>query len=132
MIREYTEADKSRLIELHREQGIDYPLNLDNPLLDIKLVAEDRGVVRQALLARVTCECYLLMDRIAGTPQDRLELFTSLHNSALERGWVRGFEDAHIWIPPRLEKGFGRRLMKMGWTKPEWPCYTRVLEGPNG
>ena len=128
IIRDCTDSDFNRLRAIHGAQGIEYALDLTSPLLDIKLVAEDdRGVVQQAILARVTSECYLLMDKDAGSPQDRWQMFQCLHASALRRGWERGYADTHIWVPPELDKPFGRRLMRLGWTRPLWPCYTRVL-----
>lgn len=128
IIRDCTEADFTRLREIHAKQGIEYPLDLSNPLFDFKLVAEENGQIQQAVLVRVTSECYLLMDKEIGTPKEKWGVFQTLHNAACARGWQRGFSDTNLWLDPRLDKSFGRRLLRLGWAKNQWPTYTKILE----
>jgi hypothetical protein len=66
-IREYTPADLDALRRMHASQGFDYAFpDLSDPIFISKLIVEDdSGRPVMASLARLTCEMYLLIDRIA-------------------------------------------------------------------
>ena len=106
---------------------------LNCPLFDTKLVAEDgNGIVTQGLLLRITCEAYLLLDPDAGTPMERWGLFQSLHKAAAKRAWQRGFDDVHAYVPPEIERHFGKRLRRLGWQQDRWQSYFREIEVSDG
>jgi len=73
---------------------------------------------------------YLLADPQAGTPRERWERLIALHRAAEREGWRRGLDDAHCWLPPRIARAFGKRLMKLGWSEPAWTCYWLPLKEP--
>jgi hypothetical protein len=136
-IREYTERDLGALREIHARQGFAYELpDLRHPLFVTKLVlAEDRardgdgeGKILGAALLRLTAEAYLLLDPSAGSPRQRWHALVRLHGSAERDAWGRGLEDVHAWLPPALEKKFGKRIERLGWVRDDaWTPYCRRI-----
>ena len=57
-VREYTDSDMSRLVELHKDSGFAYSLPPMNTLFSKRVV--DDGTVGMAALQRLTSEVYLL------------------------------------------------------------------------
>ena len=126
-IREYRPEDEAALREIHAAQGFDYPFpDLANQLFLTRLVLEDdAGRPLMAALGRVTCEVYLLAQPRAGTPQDRWQRLLAMHEAMRREQHTRGYEDATCWIPPRIERAFGRRLRRLGWVRDLWAAYSR-------
>lgn len=83
-----------------------------------------------AIGARLTAETYLFLDKDWGTPELRWQGFLSLHEAARRDMYKRGLEDCYCWLPPQIEKPFGKRLMRVGWEKNKWPSYTYKLNEP--
>jgi hypothetical protein len=131
-IRPYTEADLEALKQIHARQGFDYEFpDLANPIFVSKLVLEDdAGHITMASLARLTSEIYLLADPAAGRPRERYAQLLALHAVAERDAFVRGLEDAHAWLPPRIARRFGRRLEALGWVRDDaWTPYSKRLRG---
>jgi hypothetical protein len=130
MVREYTDTDLSALLAMHRAQGFDYPFpDLRDPIFVSKLVLQDdAGHAVMAALARLTCEMYLLVDPRAGTPRERHARLLELHRAGANDLRVRGLDDAHAWLPPRIAERFGRRLQQLGWIRDDaWTPYCKRL-----
>ncbi|MGB6874969.1 MAG: hypothetical protein WBD87_02945 [Candidatus Acidiferrales bacterium] len=130
LVREYSDSDLNALIAMHRAQGFDYPLpDLRDPIFVSKLVLQDdAGNAVMAALARLTCEMYLLLDPKAGTPRERYARLLELHRVGANDLRVRGLDDAHAWLPPRIAQRFGRRLATLGWIRDDaWTPYCKRL-----
>lgn len=130
MIRKLRADDIPVLREIHEAQGHPYPFpDLTSYQFEGVYVAvneNDRPV--QAIAARRTVEVYFLGDPNWKTPGWRLETFRRLHLAAHEAMLALGYEDANCWIPPAVEKAFGRRLVKIfGWKKSIWRSYSKEL-----
>lgn len=126
IVREYTDADLDALRAMHRAQGFDYPLpDLRDPIFVSKLVLEDdAGKPVMAALARLTCEVYLLAAPKEGTPPERYARLLELHRAGADDLRMRGLDDAHAWLPPRIAQRFGRRLRHFGWIRDDaWTPY---------
>ena len=130
MIRAYNAGDMPRIRELYHQHGLNYELPDFNAVTyPIRIVSEDDGKIVMAAFAHLTAELYLLADGTHGTPQQRWERFKELHQVGLEMAYYPGgFDDLHAFLPPQLEKSFGRRLKRLGWQKALWPCYAIELE----
>ena len=116
LVREYTDAELSALLAMHRAQGFHYPFpNLRDPIFVSKLVLQDGvGTAVMAALARLTCEMYLLVDPQSGTPRERYARLLELHRAGAADLRARGLDYAHAWLPPRIAQRFGRRLQQLG------------------
>jgi hypothetical protein len=126
-IRDYQPEDEPALRAIHAAQGFDYPFpDLGNQLFLSRLVLEDDdGRPLMAALGRVTCEAFLLADPRAGTPQERWQQLQAMHEAMRRALHAQGLEDATCWIPPRIERAFGRRLRRLGWVRDAWAAYSR-------
>jgi hypothetical protein len=128
LVRQYKESDLDALRRMHAQQGFDYAFpDLADPIFVSKLVLEDEnGRAVMASLARLTCEMYLLTDPEAGQPRDRFARLLALHDAGERDLLARGLDDAHAWLPPRIAKRFGRRLLSLGWIRDDaWTPYCR-------
>ena len=134
-IREYNEQDLASLRAIHARQGFAYALpDLSNPLFVTKLVLAETNQnekdekILGAVFLRLTAEAYLLLDPKTGTPRDRWQALLTLHAAAHRDAWRRGLEDIHAWLPPGLEKKFGKRIERLGWLRDDtWTPYCMRL-----
>jgi hypothetical protein len=135
LIREYAAQDVNALRDIHARQGFDYALpDLSHPLFVSKVVlakqdstAKEEKILGAALL-RLTAEAYLLLDPETGTPRERWQALLTLHAAAERDAWRRGLEDVHAWLPPGLEKKFGKRIERLGWVRDDsWTPYCKRL-----
>lgn len=86
------------------------------------------GSISAAVLLRLTCEAYLLLDPHSGTPSERWERIVALQEAAGRDAYVRGLSDAHCWLPPRIARRFGRRLAALGWLRDDvWTPFCKKL-----
>ena len=129
-IRAYKPADLEACKTLHAKQGFSYDFpNLEGPLYFIKLVGEQDGQIVQAAFAHVEAQIYFLVDPTWGTPQQRHLAFLAMQDVGSELAYKPGGLDAlQAFLPPSIEKSFGKRLTAHGWKKAPWPCYFRELE----
>jgi hypothetical protein len=123
-LRPIESRDVPELQKLFERQGLKYDFP-DLRMLVGALAIEDQGRIVQAVLARPTIELYFLGDDKWRNPQWRMEALTHLHEAMRRELQAKGFEDAHVWIPPQ-KKSFVSRLMRsFGWTRPQWTNLTR-------
>lgn len=131
-IREYRPEDAAQVQALYEKQQFGYALpDLSNPLFFIRLVLEDdAGKIVQTFFAHLTAECYVMMDHEEGTPEQRMQLLEQLAAVGESLAWnPGGLDEICAWVPPKLEKSFGKRLLGIGWRKSAWPCFAKVLKG---
>src|SRR3954468_495660 len=148
LVRPYTDADFDALRAMHAAQNFGYPLpDLNDPLLLVRMVVEDDAVaqgapadvaggpeasvwrtvrtrsgrkLRMAALLRLTAETYLLADPRDGTPRQRFQWLTALHEETRRAAAERGLSDVQAFVPPQIARAFGRRLEKFGWRRDPW------------
>lgn len=126
MIREYEEKDFAVLADMHRRQGLPYPMpNLNDGIFFSKLVKIVNGTPVMALAARLTAETYMLHDAGQGRPLDRWGWFKELELNGCIDVAEKGLQDLHCWVEPQVAKKFGRRLQSLGWKKPEWVSFAK-------
>lgn len=129
-IRAYQEGDLDRIRELHAKSGLPpecFP-DLTNPLYFVKVIAETRNRITQAGFIKLTGEAYVLLDHEASTAQQRYATLNSLVAHGLGQAAAAGLNDVSCWVPPTLERSFGKRLEAVGFIKSPWPAYTALLE----
>jgi hypothetical protein len=127
-VRPYRESDLAALKGIFEHDGFafDFP-NLSDPIFVRRLVSEN-GTVRGGLVAKITAEMFLFLDKQVGTPEERMWSFLELHETMRDELTRLGLADANLWLPPQLEKSFGKRLMRLGWEKALWPAYVFDLD----
>ncbi len=133
-IRAYESSDLTAVRAIFDAQQLGYEMpDLEKPTFFIRLVGEEGGKVVQAAFAHLTAEIYFLQDRTHATPQERHLNFIAMQDVGRELAWKPGgVDDLHAFLPPQLERAFGKRLMAHGWKKALWPCYFAELENPDG
>ena len=120
LTRLYKPSDLADIERMHRAMGFDFEMpDLDSdPLWHIKMVCERDGKVVAGAFAHLTAEVYGFFDPDAGTPKDRFENLLALHEAGTEVAYrTGGLSDLHVFLPPQIQKSFGKRLMRMKWKR---------------
>lgn len=117
-------------MEIFQNQGLDYTLPPASKFCSIQVIVDENDVPRIAIAARKTTEGFLLCDAEWESPAMRMEAIKMLHVAMAHDLEIKGYDDMNIWVPPQMEKSFGRRLMKsFGWTKQMWPSFAKNVRG---
>jgi hypothetical protein len=128
-VRDYAPSDFDRVKEIHVASGIDYTFpDLSSPLFLVTKVIEVDGVVRACGGMYLQAECYLWLDKSDWCDaRDKLNAIAELDRACMDATWLRGVNDAVLWLPPGMER-FGERLEKdLGFTKDRngWISYNK-------
>jgi len=133
LIRDFEIADLQNLSKIHEANGLPpncFPDHKD-PLFLVKSILEHEGQAVMACFLKVTSEVYLLVDHAKGTPEQRWEWLRQLTAHMKQEAWSRGLNEMSCWVPPEIEKSFGKRLTELGFVKSPWQSYTLDLIGLN-
>jgi len=121
-------GDLARIREIARP-GFDLPDLAGNNFLVKRVIeaASDHPItgspdhpIIAAAAARIMVEAFIWVDPHWESPRWRHEAFKLLHEQMRLELKEKGVEEAHAWLPPRIERPFGRRLMQLGWQRPAW------------
>lgn len=126
--RELEIRDIAAVERLYRAQRFAYSLP-DPKGSDIlsALVLESAGEIRAAALLRLEVNAMLLLDHRWQKPQVRLLALRQIHEASRIKAEAAGIGHANAWLPPEIERQFAPRLYELGWTRCEWPSYTRQV-----
>lgn len=129
MIRPYVRHDGDIFREIYSAAGMAevFP-DLDSPLFVTKVVSEENGVPVMGMALQLVAEAYFFCDPTAGTPQQRWQRFLEIHEAARCQTYGFGLDVAYCYLPPKLEKSFGRKLERVGWAPNLWKSYTRQIQ----
>jgi hypothetical protein len=118
-------SDLPTLRNMHAMSGLDYKFpDITGPMMESVLVIESDGVPVAACAAERITQLYLWMEEV-DHPAAKLHYVKILHEALATELRKKGYTCTEAYIPPQLEKSFGRRLMRnFGWVK-SWPCFTR-------
>lgn len=122
LVRPAADSDKPDLNRLADAQGFEYERPDWGGML-VSSVVEVNGEITMGAFLRKTAEVYLVVDPGAGRKRDRLGQLLMLHRELLQPAKRVGFEDCSCWVPPEIDKHFGKLLLHLGWVKPLWPNY---------
>ena len=106
------------------ELAYEFP-DLHGPLMEqvLVLVNEKDQPVMAGAVERIV-QSYLWVDESLH-PAAQLRGIRQLHEAMAPILRQKGYTDVSCFVPPKLEKSFGRRLMRtFGWTK-TWPSFVR-------
>lgn len=113
---------------MHELSGFPYAFpDLRGSLMESVLVVTDESDIPVAGVAaeRIT-QLYLWMDDEMH-PAAKLRIVRQLHESLAEVLRSRGYGETNCFLPPQVERSFGRRLMRnFGWVK-NWASFARAF-----
>jgi len=118
-------SDLPELEKMHERAGFDYPFpDLTSEKFEaIAVVADDRNRPLMAAAAERILQIYLFASDEPKHPAAKLRAIRLLHRALTENLTKKGYWEANAFLPPELERSFGRRLTKtFGWFK-NWPSY---------
>ena len=124
-IRPLEPSDIPTLRQMHELSGLKYQFpDLRSPHMESVMVIESDGVPVAACAAERICQLYLLMDD-SEHPAAKMRYVRMLHEAMPKELSSRGYHEANCFIPPQLERSFGRRLMRtFNWVR-NWPSFAR-------
>lgn len=125
-VRPMVPSDIPSLRAMYELSGLDYTFpDLRGPLMESVLVAvDDNDVPLAAVAAERIVQLYLLVDETL-SPAGKLAIIRKMHQNMEQVLCSKGYCEANCFVPPKLEKSFGRRLMHtFGWVK-NWPSFAR-------
>lgn len=126
IIRYMQESDLPRVKELHSRLGFDYEFPDLKEFLPIPVIVDENNQVVMAVASMPTVELFFFIDKEWETPGMKMEAFKVMHEFVRRQLKEIGIVEGNAFIPPQLEKSFGRRLFKFGWKKGlGWPCFSR-------
>ena len=127
IVRYATPKDLPRLFELHEKSGVPGPFpDLEKEFFPVPVIVDENNTVVAAVASMPAAEIYFFLDREWETPGMRLEALRRIHEVVRQDLHSRGIVEVHAFIPPKIAKHFGRRLVKLfGWIKCDWPYFSR-------
>lgn len=123
-------ADNWPLAEqIHAASGYDFRFpDSGSPLIEAAcLIVDAQGFPIVASVAKRTPEVMLAM-RNEGHPALKLQALANVHSYMREALTARGYSEANCFLPPEINRNYGRHLQRIfGWQK-SWPGYTMRSE----
>lgn len=104
--------------------GFEYEFpDLESPQFEtVQVVTDGNNEPLMCVAAKRTIELYLLRGDFEH-PGSALHAVHLLHVSVANRLRLKGYDEANAFLPPQVERSFGKRLMRtFGWLK-AWQCY---------
>ncbi len=126
MIRPLQPSDIPSLRQMYELGGLPYTLpDLQGPLMEsVLVVTDDNDAPVAACAAERIIQLYLLFDETLH-PAAKMRYIKDLHTHLEVVLKSRGYQEANCFVPPKLEKSFGRRLMRsFNWVR-NWPSFAR-------
>jgi hypothetical protein len=130
MIRPFLDSDIERARQIHKDNQLPencFP-DLTDPLILVKAVVEEDGRPVVTSFLRGTSEVFVLVDHTFGTPEERWKWLQELTQHMKEEAYRLGLSEMTAWIPPDIDKSFGRRLIELGFQRSPWQSYTLMVE----
>jgi hypothetical protein len=126
-LRKLCSTDVQAMKRLHASMNLAYELPDPQKAFFVKLGMFEGSRLVTAVLGRKTSEAYLLIDRNWANPSERWDAVQRLIVASAEQAKIDGISDTHVWLPPEVEKRFGKRLAEFAFVKAPWNCYTAQL-----
>jgi hypothetical protein len=128
VLRDYEPNDFAAVKAIHDASQLDYEFpDLSSPLFLVTKILEHDGVVRACVGGYLQIEAYLWLDSSEwASPEEKLAAIKELEAAGMHEAWLKGINDAVLWLPPGMER-FGQRLVDdLGFTKDrEWLTYSK-------
>ena len=123
-VRPFRPSDAPQLAAMAEAAGFEYA-NPQNPHIEAcMVVADDDDRPIMACAAERLVQLYLWTSEMP--PGAKLAAIRMLTMPLGDKLRELGYESAEAFIPPQIQKTFGRRLERLGWRK-NWPSWFRRL-----
>ncbi len=128
-IRQLGEHDTSQIVKIHVANKLPACClpDAENPAFIVAQCAEIDGKLAMGAFVKVTGELSLILDHSVGTPKQRWSALKAILDSIEVAAQLKGLEDFAVFVPPDVEKAFGKRLKALGFVKSTWSAYGKVL-----
>ena len=117
--------DREMMRQFYAQSGLEFEMpDLSSPMIEAaELVVDERGEIIMAAVAQRTLEIYLLSPVGQLHPMVKMEGIRLLHEAIRDTIASKGYKEGFAFIPPSIEKAYGRHLRKwFGW-EATWKCY---------
>lgn len=127
-VRELRASDLPALRAMHERAGFAYEFPELAMLEAAAVVVDENDQPLMAAAAERIVQLYLFVEPRTTTscalhPAARLHAIRLLHRALAEALRARGYREANAFLPPGIERSFGRRLMRtFGWIR-NWTSY---------
>lgn len=120
-LRALLHSDKAILDKWAKASGYPY-IEIE----DAVVIADDDGNPIMACAPRTLVELYLWADP-QQHPAAKLHALRMLHEKMAPWIKAQGYSEVNAFLPPEIERKFGRRLMRtFGWVR-NWVSYCKIL-----
>jgi hypothetical protein len=125
-IRPYKESDLPHLKQIHSDAGYDFPFpDFSSPFLGhVQVLVDTEDIPLMAVCSKLVPEITLLCAP-HGTmhPLTKLKGIGLIHESMREVLTADGHDEAFAFVPPEIEKNYGRHLVrKFNWEQ-TWAAF---------
>jgi hypothetical protein len=120
------ESDIPVLRAMFERSGFDYTLpDFNGPLMEAVLVVADEADRPVAAAAAERIVQLFLFIKEDEHPAAKLHWIKMLHEGLATELKAKGYHSCDAFLPPQVEKSFGRRLMRnFGWVR-NWSSFAR-------
>ena|SRR5690242_21295697 len=126
MIRALKPSDIPTLRNWYETSGFsyDFPDVRGDRMESVLVFTDDNDAPLAAVAAERIVQLYLWMDENLH-PAAKLRIIRELHDGMVPVLRSKAYHEANCFLPPELEKSFGRRLMNtFKWVR-NWPSFAR-------
>ncbi len=118
-------SDIQALQAMARASGCPYPDCLDNPHIEaVSVVVDEQNQPVMACAVERIIQAYLFTSN-TGHPALRLHALRLLHENMAGKLRKLGYHELNVFIPPKIQSSFSRRLERcFGW-RPNWRSWYR-------
>ncbi len=123
-IRPATAADQSILDEIHAQSGMDFKFaEIAMPLAECAfLVEDDAGEPLGVAVAKRVPEIFLALKKEPHA-MVKVRALQLIHEAMSRRLTEMGYDQAFCFLPPHLERSYGRHLVKIFQWRKTWAAY---------
>lgn len=133
-VRPMEQRDLSAIAEIHAQAGYAFPLpDFVSPLMETaQVITDDDGKVLMGAAAKRVPELFLFCAPGGALhPFVKIEAIKMLHEAVRNDLAPKGFIEGFAFIPPEIERAYGRHLRRsFGWEQ-AWSAY-RILDWKGG
>jgi hypothetical protein len=125
-IRPLEPSDIPTLRQMYEYSGFAYEFpDLRGPLMEsVMVVVDEDDIPVAACAAERLVQLYLLMDDTQH-PAAKMRFIKGLHEAMAKALRCKGYKSVEAFLPPQVERSFGRRLIRMfGWCR-NWNSLSR-------